>query len=56
MSALEVILIVFGAMFGLPVVAYLVMKFGTAGFFRARDRHDLSLGNNNKQKRKDDEK
>jgi hypothetical protein len=45
MSTWNVILLVAGAMIILPIIAYMVMKFGTAGFFRAKQR-ELDKQNN----------
>lgn len=38
MNIFVVILITFAIVFGLPILAYLVMKFGAAGYFRAKRR------------------
>ena len=46
MTTLQAILLVIGLMVTLPVVAYMVMKFGTAGYFRAKQRQQEK---NNKQ-------
>lgn len=35
---MELILILIGALIFLPVLAYMVMKFGTAGYLRAKRR------------------
>lgn len=34
----EILLLTIGVVFGLPILAYLVMKFGTAGLLRAKQR------------------
>ena len=35
MNAVDLILLVVGILVGVPILAYMVMKFGTAGFLRA---------------------
>ncbi len=35
---MEILLILFAVMTGLPVLAYLTVKFGTAGYLRAKRR------------------
>lgn len=38
MEVLKTILMTVGLLFGLPILAYLIMKFGAAGYFRAKQR------------------
>jgi len=38
MTTTDLILIALGVIVVLPTVAYMVMKFGTAGFLRAKQR------------------
>lgn len=46
MSTGAVILICFAIFVGLPVLSYMMVKFGAAGYFRAR-RRDKNQSNNN---------
>jgi len=49
MNSLQIILLILGGFIGLPVVAYMVVKFGAAGFFRAKRRHSSFLQRETKQ-------
>jgi len=46
MRTLQTILLVIGLVVVLPVIAYTVMKFGTAGYFRAKQRQQEKDKNN----------
>jgi hypothetical protein len=44
MSWITVILIVVGLLIGVPVMSYMVVKFGAAGYFRAKQRQQQKKG------------
>lgn len=49
MTAIDVILLLILIFIGLPVLAYMVMKFGTAGYLRAKNRKQNQKETNEKR-------
>ncbi len=41
MNAVKIALLVVGLFVVLPVLSYLILKFATAGYLRAKDRHQI---------------
>jgi len=47
---IETILMVLLAVIVLPVLAYMIVKFGAAGYFRARDKHKQQKDQNEQER------
>lgn len=53
MTTLQVIFLLMLLILALPIIAYMVMKFGAAGYFRAKQRQQDKTINNYERQRKE---